>query len=233
MIRRRTRFANAGDINSRTILQRASVLTGAASDATGGVNAGLLEDFELAVGVDHFGGLQVNGFGRSGAPLFANDALGGHGPRQASAAIIEGGADVNGLGIGGNADRPSFFFGGDFPDGAGGAGFGAQCATGLAIADAGNEDRSPNAFETGFRESGMKRVIRADLHAFAAANTAGEKIGFFEGARGANPFLVLLWIIDADGPAQESIIGVTPDVHIPMRPGDHGAGTIEFSSHGP
>lgn len=74
----------------------------------------------------------------------------------------------------------------DFPDGAGRARFRTQNTTGFTIADARNEHGRPDAFEASFGERGMQGIVGTNLHAFAATNTASEKIGFLEGAGRTN-----------------------------------------------
>ena len=154
-----TSLTDASDVDGRSILERAGIFASAAADTARGINTRLLENFGLTVGVDDFRGLEIDRFGRSGAPLFADNAFGGHGPGEAAAAIVEGRADVNGLGIGGDADGPSLVAGGDLPDGAGGTSFGAEGATWFAIADARNEDGSPQPLEAGLAYAGCSALF--------------------------------------------------------------------------
>ena len=145
-------LADAEDVDRGTVVHRASVFAGATSDTKRGVEIRLFDFSRIAVAIDDLGGAHVNGFGRSGAPLFADDAIGGHGPGQTAAAIIESRADSDGFGVAIDADDPTLGLGGNLPDGACRANLRTEHATGLAIADARDEYRSPQAFESGFSE---------------------------------------------------------------------------------
>src|SRR6185437_3712390 len=114
------------------------------------------------------------------APLLANNALRIHGPREAAPAVIKGSAEADGIHGRGDANHPAFFCGSDAPDSAGGTNFGAENATRFAVADAGDECWSPKAFESCFSKGGLQRVVRADLHALAATDAAGEEVGLVE-----------------------------------------------------
>jgi len=178
-------------------LKRAGVLAGAAADAAAGIDAWLLEGLCIARGVDDLRFLNVDGFGRYRTPLFADNAICCESPGQAAAAIVEGGAEANGLAcIGGlllgraGAHHPSFFAGRNVPDGAGGANFRAEYATGFAVADARDERRCPQAGQTGLLEGGVQGVVGADFHAFAATDAAGEEFRLLQGAGGTNEAFV-------------------------------------------
>ena len=100
-------LAGAGHVDGRAIFYRADILTRAATDAARGIDVGLADLFVCPGGIGHLGRLQVDGLGRSGAPLLAHDAVGGHGPRETSAAIVESGAETDRPGIGCRARRTS------------------------------------------------------------------------------------------------------------------------------
>ena len=180
---RRAAFANAGDVDGRVLLQRAGVLARAAAHAAAGIDARLLQRLRVARRVDHLRLLHINGLGRNRAPLFADNAIGGHGPRQAAAAVIECRAQANRLALLAHAHHPAFILGRDLPDGAGGADLRAEHATGLAVADARHQRRRPQSFQPRLIERGMQRNVGADLHALAAADAARKKIGFVQRAR--------------------------------------------------
>src|ERR1039458_4643804 len=125
----RTAFADAGDVDGGVLLQRAGVLAGAAAHAAAGIDARLLERFGVAGRVDDLRLLHINGLGRDRAPLFADDALGGHGPGQAAATVVKRRPQADRLVRRGglaHAYHPAFFFGRDLPDGAGGADLGSD-----------------------------------------------------------------------------------------------------------
>lgn len=188
----RASFADAEDIDGGIVVDGAGVFTSATADALRGIDPGLLDLFGIAARIDNFGGIHVDGLGRGGAPLFANDAIGSHGPGEAAAMIIEGGADADGLGVRSDVYGPALFFWSDLPDCSGGADLRAEDATGFAIAYAGDEDRCPYPFQASLCERRLKGIVGADLHAFAATDAAGEEIGFFEGARRTDQAIVFL-----------------------------------------
>src|SRR5580704_8466967 len=175
-------FADAGYINRGPLLKRTREFAGAAANAASGVDAWLFQSFGTAGGVEDVGFFDIDGLGRNRAPLFAHDALGGLGPRQAAAAIVERGAEANRLVVGGDTDHPAFFFGCDLPDGSGGAHLRTEHATRLAVTDARRQHGRPQPFQAGLIERGVQRVVGAHLHALAAANEAGEELVFVERA---------------------------------------------------
>ena len=85
---------------------------------------------------------------------------------------------------------PGLFARGEAADGAGRTGLAAEDATRLAEADAGDDDRSPQLFETAFKEGGMEGVRSADADAFAAADAAGQEVGFVAGSARAEEVFV-------------------------------------------
>ena len=124
----------------------------------------------------------VDGLGRDGAPLFADDAIGSKGPRQTTAAIVECSAKADGLMLSAaDSDNPALFLWRDLPDGSGGADFGAQDAARLAVAYARDQGRRPQSFEPGLRQGWMQRIVGADFHAFPATDAAGKEIWFVDG----------------------------------------------------
>ena len=175
-------FADAGDVDGGVLLERAGELAGAAAHAAAGIDARLLEGFGVAGRVDDLGFLDINGLGRDGTPLLADDAVGGHGPGETAATVVKCGAEADGLALRTKTFHPAFFLGRDLPDCAGGADLRAEHATGLAITDARNQGGRPEAFEAGLVERGMERGVGADLHALAAADAAGEEIFLIERA---------------------------------------------------
>jgi len=68
--------------------------------------------------------------------------------------------------------------------------FRAQNATRFAVADARNQRWCPKTFETRFSQRRMKRIVRADLHALAAADAARKEVRFIDGARWPQQFVV-------------------------------------------
>ena len=164
------------------LLQRTGVFAGAASHAAAGIDARLFEGLDVSGRIDDLRFLHVDGLGRDRAPLFADDAIGGHGPGQTTAAVIGRCAQTHRLVLLANADHPALLPGRNLPDGSGGANLGTEHATGLAIADARHQSGRPEAFETGLVEAGMERGVGANLHALAAADAPGEEVGFVERA---------------------------------------------------
>ncbi len=105
-------------VDSRAVVHWASVLARATTYAEGGIQIWLLDFPCVAVTIDDLGGAHVDGFWRSGTPLFADDAVGSHGPRQTAAAIVESRANPDRLRVAVYAHDPAFGLGGDLPDGA-------------------------------------------------------------------------------------------------------------------
>ena len=125
----------------------ASVLTGATTYAEGRIQIRLLDFPCVAVTIDDLGRAHVDGFRRSGTPLFAHDAVGSHGPGQTAAAIIESRANPDRLRVAVYADDPTLGLGRDLPDGARGADLRTQHATRLAIADTRHYDGRPQTLQ--------------------------------------------------------------------------------------
>ncbi len=185
-------LADAEDVDGGAVVHRASIFAGATSDTESGVEIGLFDFARIAVTIDDLGGAHVDGFGRSGAPLFADDAISSHSPRQAAAAIIKGGADSDGFGVAVDADDPTFGLGSDLPNGASGTDLRTEHATWLAIADTRNEYGSPQTFEPSLGKRWLQRIVGADFHTFAATDAAREEVGFFQGAWWTEQAIVFL-----------------------------------------
>jgi len=165
------------------VFDRAGEFTGSAAYTVLDVHIRLSHLLGIPAGVENFRRAQVNGLGRSGAPLLADDTLRSGCPGQATAAIIEGGSDSDRLCLSvGACGEPTLFLWPDFPDCTGRAHLAAKHTAWFAIADAGHEHRRPQAFKPCFRKRGLQGVVGADLHAFAATDAAREKILLVQGA---------------------------------------------------
>src|ERR1700751_437040 len=137
LIAARSAFPDACDIDRWTVLHGEGVLARAASHAARWIEIRLLHLLHIPCRIDHFRGTQVNSLGRGRTPLLTHDAVCGHGPGQATAAIVKGRSQPHWPGATGDVDRPSFFFGCDLPDCARWTNLRAQDATGFAITEAG------------------------------------------------------------------------------------------------
>src|SRR5271157_496981 len=105
-----TTFPNAGHINRRPVLHRAGVFAGAASHAPSRIEIWLLHLLDVAGGIAHVGRAQEDCLRRCRTPLFADNALGSHGPGQAPAAIVERGSQPDRLCSFSNIHRPALLF---------------------------------------------------------------------------------------------------------------------------
>src|ERR1700739_510474 len=180
---RRAALANAGDVHRRVLLQRTCILTRATPDAPARIDARLLYGFRISCRVDHLRFLDVDSFRRNGAPLFADNAIGGKRPWQTTSAVIERRTKADRLVLlSANTDNPALVPCRDLPNSAGGADFRAQHATRLAGTDTRNGRGTPKSFEPGLGQSGLKRIVRANFHALAAADAARKEIRLIDGA---------------------------------------------------
>jgi hypothetical protein len=161
-------------------LERTGVFAGSASNTAAGVDVRLLEDLGVPGRIYDLSFLHINGFWGNRAPLLADNAIGGHGPGQTTAAVIERCAQAHRLALLANADDPAFFSRCNLPDRSGGANFGTEYATGLTITHARNQRRRPQALEARLVEGGMERGVGTDLHALAASDAPRQKVGFVE-----------------------------------------------------
>src|SRR5208283_2228511 len=177
-------LADAEDIDGGTVVHRASVFAGATTDAKGRVKIGLFDFARIAVAIDDLCGPHVDGFGGGGAPLFADDAIGGHGPGQTAPTIIESRTNSDGFGVAIDAHDPTLGRRSNLPNGARRADLRTQHATRLAIADTRDDNGSPQAFEAGDGERWLQGVVGTNLHAFAAADASRQEVRFFQCARG-------------------------------------------------
>src|SRR5438067_897864 len=152
LITARTALTHTGDVNRRTILHRTRLLTRSAAHAFRGIQIRLLDLLENSICFKNFCRAEIDRLGRSRAPLFTDDAIRRHCPRQAAAAIVEGSSQPNRLARAAHIDRPAFFFCSDLPNRARRTHLGTQHAAGLAIANARNQNRRPKAFQTCLRQ---------------------------------------------------------------------------------
>src|ERR1035437_646387 len=169
------------------LLQRTCILAGSATDTAARIDVRLLQHFLVALRIDDLNFLQINGFRRYRTPLFTNDAVGRHRPRQTSAAIVKRRTQADGFRVAlANTDHPAFFLRRELPDRPGWANLRAEHAARLAISDARCQYRRPDAFQSCLGQRRLQRIVRTHLHAFAAADAARKEIRLFESSRWAN-----------------------------------------------
>src|SRR5438270_5486912 len=143
LITARAALAHAGDVNRRPILHRTSLLASSAAHAFRGIQIRLLYLLGISICAKDFCRAEIDRLGRGRAPLFADNAIRRHCPRQAAAAIVEGSSQPNGFARAAHIHGPAFFFWSDLPYRARRTHLGTQDAAGLAIANARNQNRRP------------------------------------------------------------------------------------------
>src|SRR4029079_18732274 len=70
----------------------------------------------------------------------------------------------------------------------------AEHARVLAVTDARDEDRRPDAFDARLEERRMERVVRTHLHALRTANASLEELSLFDSPRRTNHLRVIIHV---------------------------------------
>jgi len=170
------RLSHTGYIDAGLVFDGAFVLTNPTAHTQLRINVGLLHENLLPRLIDDFNLLDPDRFGRRGTVLLAHDTGAGRSIGKAAVLVYERLSDLDLL----------FFLQRQLTDGIRRAHLTAERALVFTVSNVHIQYRRPQPFDSSFQPGRLDGVRGAHLHAFAAANTAAQKLRFRNGPGRSN-----------------------------------------------
>ena len=139
----------------------------------------------------------TDGLFRNRTVLFTDDAVSPAGKGETMIPVKDGFAD----------NLPPFCFNWQAGDGTGGTDLAAEGAVVFAIAEAGNDQRGVDTFNSGLIGCRVEGVFQAYFHAFAAADTFSQEVVLTPDAGGAQETALLFRSAKTGGECQKKTTG--------------------------